>query len=261
MKHILITGARSGLMHAVIEKLKQKDVYLYVTVHTEKQLQRVKERYQENHNIECFKLDITDPDDLKKLEQYKIDVLINNAAIGIGGSIAEMPLDDVRTNFEVNVFSSFEVIQRVLKPMIDRQAGKIIIIGSLAGIIPLPFLGSYCATKASIHILARTLKEELKLIPSSPSISLIEPGLYHTGFNQVMLEDKYDWMKKKSYFKEELELIRRRENLLIHFLEKQKFDSIVNKIITSIFSSNNHFLYRAPFFQTMGAKLYQIFWN
>ena len=58
---------------------------------------------------------------------------------------------------------------------------------SLIGLMPLKFLGVYSATKASIIHLTTTLKEELKLLDTNIKVVLIEPGMYHTGFNQVML--------------------------------------------------------------------------
>ena len=52
-------------------------------------------------------------------------------------------------------------------------------------------------------------------------ISLIEPGMYHTGFNQVMLENKYDWMSINSYFEEQINIIRKKENLFFKILKLQ----------------------------------------
>ena len=66
MQKILITGARSGIMSKVIDRIK-RDYYVYLTVHTESELQRVKEKYQNYPNIECFKLDVTNENDVKKI--------------------------------------------------------------------------------------------------------------------------------------------------------------------------------------------------
>lgn len=259
MKKILITGARSGIGRAVVDSLVDKEYYIYLTVHTDKQLNAVKEKYNKYSNIKCLKLDITLEHDRLKVEKLDIDILVNIAGIGYGGSISEISMDKVRENFEVNVFSSFELVQLVLKQMIKKKKGKVIIMSSLAGIIPLNFLGSYCATKASIIQLTTTLKNELKLLNSDIKIVLIEPGMYHTGFNQVMLENKYAWMQEKSYFKDELNLIRKRENLFFCLLEKNRLDSIVKKIVRAVEVDNPKFIYRSPFMQVLEAKLYQIF--
>ena len=121
MKKVLFTGARSGIAHSVIEKLKDKDYYIYVTVHTNNELKSVKEKYKDNKNIECFKLDVTDISDKEKLKELDIDILVSNAAISYGGSIAEIDINKLRKNYEINVFHYFEIIQIVLKKMIKKN--------------------------------------------------------------------------------------------------------------------------------------------
>ena len=259
LKKVLITGARSGIGYALVKKLIKKDYFTYLCVHTKTQLDIVKEKFKDNENIKCLKMDITIENDRKQILDLNIDILVNIAGVGYGGSISEIPMEYVRENFEVNVFSSFELVQLVINQMMERKNGKIIIMSSLAGILPIDFLGSYCATKASIIQLTTTLKNELKLLDTNIKVVLIEPGMYHTGFNQVMLENKYDWMKEKSYFKNEIEYIKKRENLFFGLLEKNKLNSIVNKMVKAVEKENPRFIYRAPIFQVIGAKLYQIF--
>ena len=163
MKKILITGARSGIIGKVIDKIKD-NYYIYVTVHTESQLKAIKEKYKNNKNIKCLKIDITNKKDIEKLKDLDIDILISNAAISESGSVLELPIEKLKSNFETNVFANFQVIQIVLKNMIKKGSGKVIIMGSLAGKIPMPFAGAYSATKASIIKLAEALNFELKLL-------------------------------------------------------------------------------------------------
>ncbi len=170
-----------------------------------------------------------------------------------------MDFDRVRQNFETNVFSSFELVQIVMKNMLKKGSGKIIIMSSLASIIPINFLGSYCGTKASISHMTRILKKETKLLNKDIKIILIEPGMYYTGFNQVMLDNKYKYMDIDSYFKSQIALIRKKEKVLFSLLEKQRLNSIGNKIIKTIETDHPKFLYRAPLFQSLGAKIYNIF--
>ncbi len=259
MKTILFTGARSGIQAAVIDRLKKKDYHIYLTVHNEKQLEMVKKYYAEDKSITCLKLDVTKREDLKQLERLDIDILVSNAAIGEGGSIAEIPMSLVRSNFETNVFSYFTVIQIVLKKMLKKKTGKIINMASLAGLIPIPYLGSYCATKASIIKMTEALALELKDIKTDIQVCLIEPGLYYTGFNQVMLENKYTWMQLDSYFQNQISKIQKRENLVCSILEKKSLNSIVNQILKAIEANKVKLIYRAPMFQVIGAKLYLIF--
>ena len=144
MKKILVTGARSGIINKVIDKI-QNQYYIYVTVHTNKELEIVKNKYKDNKNIKCLKLDITNQKDINKIRNLDIDIFISNAAISESGSVAEIKIDKMRENFEVNVFSNFNIVQIVLKNMIKKGKGKIIMMGSLAGKIPMPFAGTYSA--------------------------------------------------------------------------------------------------------------------
>lgn len=254
MKKILITGAYSGIMRELIKKIKNK-YFIYVTVHTENELKNIKEYYKKEKNIECLKLDIKNDLDIEKINKLDIDVFISNAAVGYGGSIINMDINKIKENYEVNVFRNFYLIQKILEKMNQKNKGKIIIMASLAGIIPIPFLGSYSSTKASIIKLSECLNKELKILNSNVKIALIEPGMYKTGFNKYMFDNKYD-SNFDNLFKEELELIRLRENLLMLFLEKKNLRSIVNKIEKAI--ENDKFLYRAPLLQSVATKIYNI---
>lgn len=256
MKKILITGSRSGLAKKVIDNLKDKNYLIYATTHTELQAKRLKEIYKEYSNIICFKLDITNINDRNKIKELDIDILLCNAAISNGGSLAEIDIALVRENYEVNVFGNLELIQLYLKNVINSK-GKIIIMSSLAGIIPISFIGSYSSTKASLIKIAETLKNEIKLINKDIKICLIEPGIYLTGFNRYMFMNKYDSID--SYFNNVISLIKLKENLILKYLGKKDFNSIVRKIVMAIESENPKFIYRAPLSQVIGAKLYSLF--
>lgn len=256
MKKILITGATSGIAEELIKQIKN-DYYIYVTTHTNSELKRMKHNYQNNHNIECFKLDITDKIDRNKLYNLDVDILICNAAISIGGSIINMNVDDIRHNYEVNVFSNIEIIQIILKNMIKKNRGKIVIMGSLASIIPIANIGSYSSTKAALVKISECLKRELKILNTNIKISLIEPGLYHTGFNNLMFDNKYD-TEFDDLFKEELELIRKKEKIIL-FFERRDLNSIVRQIKKSL--ESDKFIYRAPFTQSFIAKIYSLFFE
>lgn len=255
---ILITGATSGIGYEVARKLSLKGHNVIITAHTVKQLNEFNKK--NNIKLKSIKVDVRDVRDREKLKKLNIDCLINNVGVGYGGSISEIDMDKVRDNFEVNVFSNFEIVQLFLRKMLKKDKGKIIIMSSLLGIMPFNFLGVYSATKASIISLTTTLKNELELISKNIKIKLIEPGAYHTGFNQVMLDNKYKWMENKSYFKNEIPIIQEREQKIFNVLEQKSLDSIVNKIIDAVESDNRKFIYRSPFIQTLSVKLYNLFY-
>ena len=257
VKKVLITGARSGMIYPVIQRLK-KNYHLYVTVHTDSEVNSVKRIYKDDVNIECLKLDITK--DLDKLNKLDIDILVCNAAIAESGSLFEIPLSKVKNNFDVNVFSNLNLIQKVSKKMIKKGHGRIVIISSLTSKMPLPFLGSYSGTKAALSVFARTLFYESKLLPSKIDIVLVEPGLYETGFNKLAFDKKYEFMDYNSFFDSQIEFIRNVDNICLLLFEKRDLKSIVNKIYKAVTASNPHFRYSAPFSHNLFAKIFNLFY-
>lgn len=257
MKNVLITGARSGIIYPVIQRLK-KNYHVYVTVHTDSEVNSIKRIYKDDKNIECLKLDITK--DLNKLNKLDIDILVCNAAIAESGSLFEIPLNKVKENFDVNVFSNLDLIQKVSKKMIGKDGKRIIIISSLISKMPLPFLGSYSGSKAALSVFARTLYYESKLLPSKLNIVLVEPGLYKTGFNKLAFDKKYEFMDDRSFFDKQIEFIRNTENRYLWLFEKRSLRSISNKIYEAITTSKPHFHYSAPFSHNLFAKIFNLFY-
>ena len=253
---ILITGATSGIAYLTALTLAQRGHEIYLTCHNLNQVEIVKEKIKSFKNIHVMKIDITDEKDRKKILDLNIDCLFNNAAIALGGSIIEANMDEVRTNFEVNVFSSFSLLKEVLKQMIDKNSGKIIVMSSLASHFPIPFGGIYSATKASITTIVTSLQKELFLMGTDVKVVLIEPGLYHTGFNQVFLDNKYNNGK---YFKDIKNELYNVEHFLFKVGEKKNLDSVVIKIVRAIEDKRPKKVYRVPFFQSGLVKLYSIF--
>lgn len=258
MKKVLITGARSGIISKVIDNIIN-DYELYLTVHTDSQVRAMKDKYKNYKNVTCMKLDITNEYDYRKIENIDIDIYIANAAIAESGSMIEMPVDRIRDNFETNVFSNFKVLQRVLKKMIKKGRGKVIIMGSLAGKIPMPFLGAYSGSKASLIKMTEALRFELLLLDSDIKVSLILPGLYDTGFNKLAMDKKYDFMDLDSFFEYQLDFIRAYDKFVL-FFEQRSLSSIVNKICQAVSSDNPKFIYTAPFSQSLVARIVSLFW-
>lgn len=257
MKKVLITGARSGIIYPVIQMLKE-NYFVYVTVHTDSELKYIKKMYKSDKNVICMKFDITK--DLKKIDDLDIDVLVCNAASAESGSLLELDVDKVRNNFEVNVFSNLSLIQKAFFKMANKKNGKIIIISSLIGKFSLPFLGSYAGSKAALSSMARAMYYESLLLDFNLDIVLIEPGLYCTGFNKLAFDKKYDFMNYGSFFDNQIELIRKSENVVLRLFEKKNLDSICKKIYESIIVSKPRFRYSAPFLQNIFVKIINLFY-
>lgn len=252
MKKILFTGSRSGIAKDVIDNLKE-NYFIYMTVHTKKEEERLKEEYKDKKNIEVFKLDVISKEDKDKIKELDIDIIVLNAAVGHSGSILEIPIDKIKDNFEVNVFSNIELIQIASNKMLDKKKGKIIIISSIAGLIPIEFMGTYCATKASMIMIAKVLKKELNMLNKNIKVKLILPGVYKTGFNEVMRDNKNKYIKKFENQKNKIEL---KESILFDLLAKNNLKSIRNEIIKAIEANDNKFIYSAPISAKLISKLY-----
>lgn len=255
---ILITGATSGIGFSTGIHLINRGHFVYFTVHQEEQIKTVVEKLKELdllENASIFQLDITKEKDRKLIDDLEIDCLICNAAVGYGGSILDIPITSLEKNFEVNVFSNIKLIQKYCKHLLsENKKGKVVVMSSLAGKVPIPFLGSYSATKASLISITTCLKKELKLITDDIQIKLIEPGIFNTGFNDVMIENK----NKSIYFSKLEPKLTEVEAKLFSFIGHNKKDSIVKKIVKAVESNSNKLVYSAPFFQKLTSKIYSI---
>ena len=259
MKKILFTGARSGISGSVIEKIANNDYFIYLTVHKENEVKTAKEKYGKYKNITIFKLDITDQNDRNKLKGLDLDIIVLNAAVGFGGFILDIDMNNFRENYEVNVFSNVECIKIVLTNMLMKKKGKIIIMTSLAGVYPIAFLGSYASTKASLIMIAKILRKEVKLINKNIKIKIVEPGVYKTGFNEVMLDNKD--LDSSKFYSSVKDKVLYKEYLMFDLFASKSLDSIDRQIINAIESNNNKFSYKAPWYSALIIKLYSVFWN
>jgi NAD(P)-dependent dehydrogenase (short-subunit alcohol dehydrogenase family) len=98
---------------------------------------------------------------------------VNNAGISIAGPLELLPLQEVRTQFEVNVIGALAVTQAFL-PLLRHARGRIVNISSIAGLAATPFLGAYCGSKFALEAMSDALR--LELAPWGITVSLVEPG-------------------------------------------------------------------------------------
>jgi short-subunit dehydrogenase len=259
-KTILITGCRRGIGRDAATALSLRGHHVIATVHREESVEDLKSYAKEKGvQFDVFKLDITDPQDQKKVLDFDIDILINNAGIGETGSLSEVPLERIRKNFETNVFGTLDLTQLALKKMMKKDSGSIIFVSSIAGRIPMAFFGPYAMTKYSLSAAADILRKELKMVTQNVHISVIEPGTYHTGFNQDMMATKYTWMDEKSYFYKMLSAIKKQEETTFGLLERKTTKSIVNKIVSAVESNNPRLHYSAPWWQALFVRMVRMF--
>jgi len=147
-KKILVTGAGSGFGKGVSLALAARGHQVIACTETDEQ---AKSLQAEAPQLQVERIDITS-DDVDKVLQWEIDVLINNAGVGQTGPMADVPIERVRRLFEVNVFGTLAITQKVLAGMLSRGKGRVIIVSSIGGLNCYPTFGPYNMTKHALLI-------------------------------------------------------------------------------------------------------------
>lgn len=184
-KVVLITGGSSGIGKSIGEFLIDKGFKVYGT-------SRIPENYP-NSLFPLLQLDVRENDSIKTAistiieKEHSLDVLINNAGVGITGPIEEIPEEAIKANFETNFFGPINVIKAVLPQMRKQSSGLIINITSIAGYMGLPYRGIYSASKAALEIVTEAFRMELKEfniemtnVAPGDFATNIASGRYHT---------------------------------------------------------------------------------
>lgn len=174
---ILITGISSGFGLAMAKRLLEDGHIIYGTVRRD---------VDQIEGIHYLRADVRNESDAKTAvekvieEQGKIDVLINNAGMGIGGPIEFAPEEDIRLQMETNFLGQVHFAKAVLPYMRKARNGKIICFSSIGGIMGLPFQGFYSASKFAVEGFCEALQIEVNKL--GIKVILIEPGDFATGF-------------------------------------------------------------------------------
>ncbi len=177
-QRVLITGASSGIGKCIAQLLLAKGFEVYGTSRNPK---TVKEKIP---GVIYLQLDLQSSKSIKELAEKvgEIDILINNAGQGQVGPFEEVPMEKVRSLFDVNFFASVELTQAILPGMRKKRKGLIINTSSMSGIFGVGFTSVYCATKHAIEGMFRSLRQEV--YPFGIHVVQIQPGYIATGFEQ-----------------------------------------------------------------------------
>ncbi|WP_161497196.1 SDR family NAD(P)-dependent oxidoreductase [Bradyrhizobium nitroreducens] len=248
-RKILITGAGTGIGRDAAFALAQRGHHVIATTFSEEQARALlAECKLRGQALEVFKLDISLPDDRRLLTKLEPDVLVNNAAVGEAGSLAEVDVERIRAAFEVNVFSTIALTQEVLRGMIARESGTVVFVSSLAGRVPMPFLMPYSMTKFALSAAGAGLRAEMDQLGKNVQITLIEPGAFQTGFNQSMVDRQFD-PARSSYFSAQESNLKAKGARALQLLERRSTKSVVAKIVRATEAKRPKLRYVAPWSQ------------
>ncbi len=177
-KVVLITGGSSGIGKIAGIYLSSQGMKVYGTT-------RNLTKHTDFNDFTLLELDVKKPETIEKAidhivsEEGKLDVLINNAGVGITGPIEETPLEEISKAFDTNFNGPIRMIQAVLPQMRKQESGLIINITSIAGYMGLPFRGIYSATKGSLELVTEALRMETR--SQGVNIVNLAPGDFATN--------------------------------------------------------------------------------
>src|SRR3954449_11625044 len=176
----LVTGASAGIGEAAAHALVGAGFTVYGT-------SRRAAAGEKRGGVVFLPLDVTDDGSAagvvrEVLERSgRIDVLINNAGVGIAGAAEESSIEQARALFETNVFGSIRMTRAVLPHMREQGGGRIINVSSVLGLVPAPFMALYAATKHALEGYSESLDHEVR--EHGVRVLLVEPGYTNTAFD------------------------------------------------------------------------------
>jgi NAD(P)-dependent dehydrogenase (short-subunit alcohol dehydrogenase family) len=192
LKKVLITGAGTGFGHEAAMRLAEKGFDVIAAVEIYAQVQTLKRQAAERGvRLQVEKLDVTNDGDRRKALGWGVEILVNNAGVGEGGSTVDIPESNLRHQFEVNVIGPLVLTQGIAKQMIKRGAGRIVWVSSREGLNVNPFTGVYSASKHAIEAIAETMAFELQ--EYNVEVATVNPGPFLTGFNDRMFQTWESW--------------------------------------------------------------------
>jgi NAD(P)-dependent dehydrogenase (short-subunit alcohol dehydrogenase family) len=186
-KVAVVTGASAGIGEATVKRLIEQG---YTTYAAARRLDRMTNL--EKLGAILMPLDLTDDGSIVQAterihtEQGRIDVLVNNAGYGSYGAVEDVPLDEARRQFEVNVFGLARLVQLLTPLMRQQRSGKILNVSSIGGKGWEPLGAWYHATKFAVEGLSDCLRMELK--PFGIDVVVIEPGGIRTEWGKIALD-------------------------------------------------------------------------
>lgn len=188
-KVVLITGGSTGIGKAIGEYLQVKGYKVFGTSRNPSKIA--------NHPFELIPMDVQIEQSIEDgvmevlSKAHRIDVLINNAGVGITGPIEETPSEEIRNAFETNFYGAIALMKAVIPQMRVQNEGLIINVTSIAGYMGLPFRGVYSASKGALELLTEAIRMEVKdfgirvtNVAPGDFATNIAAGRYHTPVNE-----------------------------------------------------------------------------
>ncbi|MFL6403107.1 MAG: SDR family oxidoreductase [Nitrososphaeraceae archaeon] len=188
----IVTGSSSGIGYEISLTLARNGLLTYATMRNLNKAENIKSvATKENLPVRVKQLDVTDDTSVKNAiqaissETGRIDVLVNNAGYGLNGALEDLAIDEIKTQYETNVFGLIRTTQAVLPIMRKQKTGIIVNISSGAGRFGFPGGSAYVSTKFAVEGLSESMSYELE--PFGIRVVIVEPGVIRTNFGDGLI--------------------------------------------------------------------------
>jgi short-subunit dehydrogenase len=191
---VIVTGASSGIGRATAQQLAQAGSNVVLASRDGKTLEELAKELEPLPGRRLVvPTDVSDREAVnamvdRTLQEFgSIEVLVNNAGVGLNAPIADGSLENIRYVFEVNLFGAIHCIQAVTPHMKERRCGTIVNVSSVMGRLAGPYNGAYSAAKAALNAVTDSMRPELE--PYGIGVTVIYPGYTITGFHPNSLSE------------------------------------------------------------------------
>jgi NAD(P)-dependent dehydrogenase (short-subunit alcohol dehydrogenase family) len=186
-KTAVVTGSSSGIGFETSLLLARNGFHTYATMRNlDKSKEIMDAAAKDNLPLEVLQLDVTDDRSVKSTidrivdEKKRINVLVNNAGYDLEGALEDLSMEEIRAQFETNLFGAIRVMKAVLPIMRKQQGGTIVNISSIGGRIGIPFNSAYHGTKFALEGISESMRFETE--PFGIKVIIVEPGAIKSNF-------------------------------------------------------------------------------
>jgi short-subunit dehydrogenase len=238
LKVAIVTGSSSGIGYETALILARNGFRTYATMRNLEKGKSISDiARKERLELHTIPLDVTDEksvnDAIKtiKADTGRIDVLVNNAGYGLTGSLEDLSMDEIKEQYETNVFGLIRVSQAVLPTMREQKSGIIVNISSIGGKMALPLSSPYIGTKFAVEGLSESISYDLE--PFGIKVVIIEPGAIKTNFGTGMVIAKKNQNPSSPYYNGMQQLQGTLNSLLQKGSSPTKVAEVILKVVTT----------------------------
>src|SRR5215204_4254285 len=239
-KVAVVTGSSTGIGYETSLILARSGFLTYATMRNLNKSENIKSvATKESLPIQIKQLDVTDDVSVTNAiqaissEAGRIDVLVNNAGYGLNGAFEDLAMDEIKAQYETNVFGLIRTTQAVLPVMRSQKSGTIVNISSGAGRFGFPSGSAYVSTKFAVEGLSESMSYELE--PFGIRVVIVEPGVIRTNFGDGLVVAKKSQDPNSPYS----QMMQKVSTSFEHMLENASSPDLVAKVVLQAVTSEN----------------------